>query len=145
MSTRQIHVFISHSWKHHGHYEKISEWVFEKNWSIGQASLNLLNYSVPKTNPIVGMRTIPQLRQAITAKISRSHVVIIPSGMYASQSRWIGEEIKAAKLYEKPILSVNPRAQERKSRIVTGNATREVGWNSNSIVSGIWQLYRDSR
>ncbi len=38
MSTRQIHVFISHSWAYSNHYDTLSKWIFNKRWSVGQAS-----------------------------------------------------------------------------------------------------------
>ncbi len=47
VSTRQIHVFISHAWAHSGHYNTLADWIFNENWSVGQASLDFRNYSVP--------------------------------------------------------------------------------------------------
>lgn len=61
--------------------------------------------------------------------------------MYANYSDWIQKEIDGAKGYAKPILAVNPRAQERTSGIVVDNSDMHVGWNKNSVVDGIWQLY----
>ena len=37
MSLHQIHIFISHSWAHSGHYMTLREWIFEQSWRIGQA------------------------------------------------------------------------------------------------------------
>ncbi len=42
----------------------------------------------------------------------------------------------------KPILGVNPWGQERKSSVVATAAKETVGWNSKSVVDGIWRLYR---
>lgn len=67
-------------------------------------------------------------------------VVVIPTGMYASYSKWIGKEINGAQAYLRPILAVNPWAQERKSSVVVNAAHKYVGWNSQSVVKGIWQL-----
>jgi len=53
MSTHQIHVFISHSWSYSGHYQTLADWIFKQSWRIGQASLYLHDYSVPKTDPIL--------------------------------------------------------------------------------------------
>lgn len=144
MSTRQIHVFISHSWAYSGHYDKLAEWIFGESWRVGQASLRLCNYSVPRTDPIVGARTDAQLRAAIYDQISRSHVIVIPTGMYATHSKWIGKEIDGASIYGKPILAVNPWAQIRTSSVVSSAATETVGWSSRSVVTGIWNLYRDT-
>lgn len=143
MSTRQIHVFISHSWAYSGHYKTLSDWIFDGTWTSGQASLDFRNFSVPKDDPIHNAPTVAKLREAIYAKISRSHVVVIPSGVYASYSKWIKEEIAAAKYYGKPIIAVSPWGQEKKSIEVESNATKSVGWNSKTIVAAIWQSYRD--
>jgi len=113
MSTRQIHIFISHAWAHSHHYQTLSEWIFNERWSVGQASLQFLDYSVPKHDPIHNAVNDLQLKRAIFDKIGRSHIIIIPSGMYAAKSKWIQKEIDGAKQYRKPILAVNPFGQER--------------------------------
>lgn len=61
-------------------------------------------------------------------------------GMYVNYSMWIKEEISGSNLLEKPILAVNPWAQERKSSIVASVANLQVGWNKQSVISGIWRL-----
>ena len=83
MSTHQIHVFISHSWSHSGHYETLAGWIFARKWSVGQASLDFRDYSVPRSDPIHNAPTTKALKDAIFDKIGRSHVVVIPTGMYA--------------------------------------------------------------
>jgi hypothetical protein len=141
MSTHQIHVFISHSWKYSGHYNTLSGWVFQSNWRSGQASLKFHNYSVPLDDPIHDAPSDAKLKEAINNQIARSHVIVIPTGMYVNYSKWIIKEIEASLLKSKPILAVNPWGQERKSIEVTSAANKIVGWNSASVVSGIWDLY----
>lgn len=142
MSTRQIHVFISHSWSYSGHYDTLANWIFDGNWRAGQASLDFRDYSVPKNDPIHNAKNDKQLQDAIYTQISRSHVVVIPTGMYANYSKWIRKEIDGANLYTKPILAVNPWGQERKSLAVTDSAAANVGWNREPIVNMIWELYK---
>ena len=142
MSTHQIHVFISHSWTHSDHYDTLSSWIFEKNWSVEKASLDLRDFSIPKDDPIHNAPTEKKLKDAIYNQIGRSHVIVIPTGMYANYSKWIQKEIDGADEYEKPILAVNPWGQERKSSVVQSACRKLVGWNSKSVVDGIWQLYR---
>jgi len=142
MSTHQIHVFISHAWAHSEDYNTLASWIFENNWSTGQASLDFRDYSVPKNDPIHNAPTNKALEEAIFSKISRSHVVVIPVGMYASYSKWIQKEIDGANSYKKPILAVIPRGQQRKSDVAISNASAEVGWNKQSVIDGIWKLYR---
>ncbi len=142
MSTRQIHVFVSHSWSYSNHYDKLAEWIFGMSWRSGQASIDMRDFSVPRNDPIHNARTDRELQDAIFAKIARSHVVVIPTGMYTHHSKWIKKEIEGAKQYSKPILAVDPWGQQRMAEVVTDNADEIVGWNSNSVAEGIWKLYR---
>ena len=142
MSEHQIHVFISHSWAYSGHYETLADWIFDENWSVGQASLVIQDYSVPRNDPVHNAPTDRALREAIYAKIARSHVIVIPTGMYANYSKWIQKEIAGANQYGKPILAVNPWDQERKSSTVLDSAKDSVGWNKQPIIGKIWNLYK---
>lgn len=144
MSTHQVHVFISHSWAYSGHYETLSSWIFEQNWRYGQATINFRNYSVPKSDPILNASNDKQLREAIYGQISRSHVVVIPTGMYAHYSKWIGKEIDGSSLYGKPILAVNLRGAQRTSSTVGTASAKCVAWSSKSVAAGIWDLYYNS-
>lgn len=141
MSTHQVHVFISHSWSYSGHYDTLEKWIFQESWKSGQASIDFRNFSVPKTDPILNAANDKQLREAIHTQIARSHVIVIPTGMYANYSKWIGKEIEGAALYKKPILAVNPWGAIRTSSVVSNAAKKTVGWNSSSVVGGIWDLY----
>lgn len=141
MSTRQIHVFISHAWAHSGHYDTLASWIFGENWSVGQASLDLRNFSIPKDDPIHNVTSTLQLKNAIHNQIARSHVIVIPTGMYAAYSNWIQKEIEGSKQYAKPILAVNPWGQQKNAEVVTSNADQSVGWAKQSVINGIWNLY----
>lgn len=142
MSTRQIHVFISHAWKHSGHYDTLEDWIFNGNWSVGQASLDFRNYSVPKNDPIHDADNDKQLKEAILKQIAMSHVIVIPTGMYANYSKWIQKEIDGSSDFGKPILAVNPWGQQRASGVVVDAASKLVGWNKQSVIDGIWELYK---
>ena len=142
MSTHQIHVFISHSWEYSDHYATLHDWTFGNSWSSGQASLVFHDYSVPKDDPIHDAPSEKKLREAIYRKIARSHVVVIPTGMYVNYSKWIQKEIDGASEKNKPILGVNPWGQLRISSVVAQAADNTVGWNKKSVVTAIWDLYR---
>ena len=141
MSTKQIHVFISHAWSYSNHYDTLADWIFNEQWSVGQASLDFRDYSVPRHDPIHHANNDAQLRAALNDKISRSHVIVIPTGMYASYSKWIQKEVDGANYFGKPILAVNPHGQQRVSGIVADNAHSQVGWNKKPVINGIWKLY----
>lgn len=141
----QVHVFISHSWSYSGHYDKLAEWIFGQNWYVDNVPLRFCDYSVPRTNPILNASNDRQLREAIYAQIGRSHVVVAPTGMYASHSKWIQKELEGAAAYGKPVLAVNPWAAERKSAVVGQAAQQTVGWNCQPVINGIWRLYNAGR
>lgn len=141
MSIKQIHVFISHAWSYSNHYDTLASWIFNEKWRSGQASLDFHNYSVPKDDPIHNANNDTQLRLALFNQISRSHVIVIPTGMYASYSKWIQKEIDGAAGYSKPILAVNPWGAKRTSVDVSSVANKIVGWNKESVIGGIWELY----
>lgn len=141
MSTRQIHVFISHAWKYSEHYKTLADWIFNEKWSVNNESLDFRNYSVPKDDPIHNANNDKQLKEAIFKKISMSHVIIIPTGMYTNYSKWIQKEIEGSSGYRKPILAVDPWGQIRTSSVVANAASKLVGWNKKSVVNGIWELY----
>lgn len=141
MSTHQIHIFISHAWAHSHHYETLSNWIFNSKWFVGQDSLKFLDFSVPKNDPIHNATNDLQLKRAIYSKIGRSHVIVIPSGMYATRRKWIQKEIEGAVQFGKPILAVNPHGQVRKAGVVLNNASKVVGWNKKRVISALWKLY----
>jgi len=141
VSTKQIHIFISHAWSYSGHYDTLSEWIFNETWRSGQAVLNFHNYSVPINDPIHDAKNDTQLKLALFNQISRCHVIVIPTGMYANYSRWIQKEIDGASGYGKPMLAVNPWGAQRTSTVVSSVATKTVGWNKKSVIGGIWELY----
>ena len=142
MSTKLIHVFISHAWLYSDHYDTLAEWIFENKWCVGQTALDFRDYSVPKNDPIHNANNDKQLREALYDKISRSHVIVIPTGMYANYSKWIQKEIDGSDVYSKPILAVNPWGVQRTSSVVSKSAKKTIGWNKDTVVSGIWELYK---
>ena len=88
-----MRIRISHSWTYSDHYDTLASWIFQESWSVGQASLDFRNYSVPKDDPIHNARTDKELKEAIYRQIALSHVIVIPTGMYASYSKWIQKEV----------------------------------------------------
>lgn len=140
MAAYHVSVFISHSWAYSDHYQTLSEWLFQKLWNSEGTQIILHDTSVPKHDPIHAAPTSEALRRAIYERIAQADVVVIPTGMYANHSDWIQKEIDGAKLYGKPIVAVNPWAQERKSSVVMAASDRSVGWNSQTLVNAVWSL-----
>lgn len=135
-----MNVFISHSWAYSDHYDRLAEWIFEEAWSVNDQRIQFLNTSVPRDNPIHYAPNDATLQQAIYERIAISHVVVIPTGMYANYSKWIRKEIDGARLYRKPIIAVDPWAQKRASSVVADAAAESVGWNKQPIINAVWRL-----
>lgn len=136
----QVPVFISHSWSYCDHYTMLADWIFRDSWTSAGTPVSFVDLSVPKDNPIHFAPNADVLKSAIYERIYNAQVVVIPTGMYATHSSWISKEISGAKIFSKPILAVNPWAQERKSSIVINAADKYVGWNKMSVVQGVWSL-----
>ena len=135
-----MNVFISHSWAYPNHYDRLAEWIFEKAWSVNGQRIQFRDTSVPRDNPIHYASNDAALQKAINKQIEVSHVVVIPTGMYANYSKWIRKEIDGAKLYRKPIIAVDPWAQKRASSVVAEAADESVGWNKQPIINAVWRL-----
>lgn len=143
MSKHIVHIFISHAWVRSDHYDTLAGWISDKNWKFGQATVNFKDYSIPKSDPVHDADNDKQLRDAIQRKLQRTHVVVLPTGMYASHSKWIKKEIEIATNLGKPILAVTPRGQVKESSIALQYSSDHCGWNSSNMVSKIWGLYKD--
>ncbi len=144
-----IGIFISHSWKHGKHYDKLHGWIFDHSWHIKKATGNIdikfANYSIPENNPIHNAPNQASLENAILSEIHKSDVVVIPTGLYANYSNWIQKEIKCAQICGNPILAVDLWGSERKSLVVGPAADKIVGWQKKSVIDGIWQVQRKWR
>jgi hypothetical protein len=133
-------VFISHSWSYANHYECLAGWIFGESWNAGGIPITFRDVSVPKNNPIHYAPNEATLKAAIFQRIQQAQVVVIPTGMYATHSKWIGKEIEGSRAYGKPILAVNPWGQEKKSSVVVEASHQHVGWNKQSVIDGILRL-----
>ncbi len=134
---KTYNIFISHSWTYSNIYYKLIEFLDNAKY------FSYNNHSIPIHDPIHTNGTDKQLYEAIYNRILGCHIVLIPTGVYSTHSKWINKEIKIAKkgynIGPKPIIGVNPWGQRNISSIVENNADIIVGWNSNSIVDAIRQ------
>lgn len=79
-------IFISHSWSYPEHYDTLAKWIFGEAWNLNGISINFRDVSVPKHNPIHYAPCEAALRAAIFQRIQQAHVVVIPTGMYATHA-----------------------------------------------------------
>jgi hypothetical protein len=133
-----VGVFISHSWANSGHYDTLSSWIFGESWNVDGTPVEFFNSSVPKDNPIHYAATDDELNRRIRERISNANVIVCPTGMYSSHSKWIAKELDAARDLRRSIVGVNPWAQARKSAVVQEVADITVGWSKKSVVNAIW-------
>ena len=127
-------LFISHSWAYGDAYDKLTDMLDEA------AYFSYRNHSVPKDDPIHNAPNQAALRQAIKQKMSGCHAILIMAGKYATYSKWINEEIQLANkgfAQPKPIIAIQPWGAKQTSQVVYENSHTLVGWNTNSIISGI--------
>lgn len=134
---RKYHLFISHSWSYSDFYDRLIELLNEAGY------FSFKDYSVPKDDQIHNAPTNKKLTEAIREQMLHASVVVVLAGVYATHSKWIGEEIRLAKAgfsTAKKILAVEPWGSEKTSSLVKASADLIVSWNSKSIVDGIKRL-----
>jgi hypothetical protein len=137
MMTKTYNLFISHSWSYSDAYEKIINLLDNK------PNFPYRDFSIPKNDPVHNVKNVSELYAAIKRQMSPCHIVIILAGVYSTYSKWISREIKIANdefSDPKPILAVRPWANRAISTVVSTNAEKVVGWNTESIVSAIREL-----
>lgn len=121
-------IFISHSWKYEEQYTTVKG-------QINDSNLDWTNMSVESDNP-KDTKTDGELKQLIDNNIRNSTGVIILAGMYTNSSKWIDKEIDIALKYNKPIIGIRPRGNERIPTKISDN-TEMINWNSSSLINTI--------
>lgn len=94
------------------------------------------NFSVSEHDPLHA-GSARQLRAGLDRQIQRVHVVLMLSGVYATHSDWMLEELGLAQGYDKPIIGIFPHASHRASSAIQEAADEMVAWNTASIVDAI--------
>lgn len=127
-------LFISHAWRYGGDYERLV--------SLLRSAPNFQwrNYSVPEHDPKIDPDTPvgkKVLLEELRKQIRPVNCVLIISGMYVVYSEWIEAEINIAQRFNKPIIGIKPRGQERIPYVVQQAAIEMVGWMTDSVVAGI--------
>lgn len=127
-------IFVSHSWSYDQEYARLVRLLEDAG------RFDFRNYSVPQEEQF-DTETDEELETLLREKqIKPSSVVLVLAGMYSSHSKWIGKEIRMAKVEGKPILGVKPWGNDRTSSYVERHADEMVAWNTDSIVEGIRDL-----
>ncbi len=127
-------VFISHAWKYNNRYYSLINLLKEYSY------FNFRNYSVPEHDPI-DFESTNELYNQIDEQIRQSGVVLIIAGKYIKYRKWIKEEIKIAKKYNKPIIAIRPWGADILPSEVEKIADSIVNWQASSIVDAIRLYY----
>jgi hypothetical protein len=128
--SRTYNVFISHSWKYDDDYQRLLSML------NSVPSFKWKNYSVPWDDPFARMGKI-KLQEEIKHQIKATSIVLVIAGMYVSYREWIQFEINMADFYEKPIIAIYPRGNERLPAALDREDIRKVGWYTPTIINGI--------
>lgn len=128
-------LFISHAWKYGEDYRRVV------NFLNSASNFYYRNYSAPEDNPLhidgKEVRNSNEIERAITRKIMPVNCVLIISGMYYNNRKWMQFEIDTAKKFNKPIIAIRPWGAARMPAEVQNAADKTVSWNASSIVDAI--------
>jgi len=129
-ALRTYAIFISHAWTYGDDYYRLVEMLDDA------VNFRWKNFSVGEDDPLHG-GSARQLRNGLDRQIQRVHVVLMLSGVYATHSDWMLEELGLAQGYGKPIIGIFPHASRRASSAIQDAADEMVAWNTASIVNAI--------
>lgn len=124
-------IFISHSWNYNNDYYTVENWLDE--------NITWQNMSVPKHDALE-CNNNSELKEKLDNRIRLSSGILILSGMYVNHSGWINTEIELALKYDKPIIGIKPRGNERTPTVISENANI-VNWNSTSVINAIKEYF----
>lgn len=99
-------VFISHAWDFNAEYDSLVKMLNKAK------HFNWRNYSVPEHDPLHA-KNDKQLEKELHDQIKPANVVVIISGMYVNNRKWIQKEIDIALEMNKPIIGLRPRGAQR--------------------------------
>lgn len=135
-SLKTYDLFISHAWKYGDDYNRLVDLLDDAN------NFCYRNYSAPKDKPLGNLdgsdvTNKSEITSAIERKISPVNAVLIISGMYYNNRKWMQAEIDIALEKNKPIIAIKPWGNEVMPKEVSAAADTIVGWNTSSIVDAI--------
>lgn len=137
MPTKTRNLFISHAWRYSDRYEGVVG-------LLGRApNFSWRNHSVPRHDPAIDPDTEfgrNRLIQALRDQIRGTHCVIVVAGMYVNARYWIRKEIEIANEWNKPLIAIRRRGQQRTPQELVTLADQTVNWNSNSLVAAIREV-----
>lgn len=140
--SRRYALFISHAWDYKDEYQRVVDLL------NADASFRWENVSVPHDEPLPNLPALPKsdryLVRQLDERIAKADCLLVLAGMYCAHRGWIQSEVEAAKDFNKPIIAVQPRGQERFPEVVRQAADEIVGWIGASIIGAVRKVVPDS-
>ncbi|CAN1541169.1 MTH538 TIR-like domain containing protein [Rhabdaerophilaceae bacterium] len=144
MGLQRINLYLSHVWSHSPQSNKLSDWLFDQDWKIGEAMLDLRDYSIGPADPVRRMENDAALMREIAERIGRSHVVVVPAGLAPDANARVSQEIETARQLRRPVLAIDIAERPRiESCAIRASADVHCVWNDKALVSRIFGLFRE--
>lgn len=137
MPSRSRNLFISHAWLYSDRYDGVVRLLNNAD------NFQWKNHSVPQHDPAIDPNTDfgrNKLIQALRNQIQTTNCIIVVAGMYVNARYWIQKEIEIAKGWNKPIVSIRRRGQQRTPQDLVDISDKTVNWNTSSLVSAIREV-----
>lgn len=122
-------VFISHAWDYNADYYRLERMLNKAK------HFNWRNCSVPEHDPLHA-KNDSELEKELRDQIRPANAVVIISGMYVNNRKWIQKEIDIALEMNKPIVGLAPHGAQRIPQEVQEIAPI-VSWRTPQILDSI--------
>ncbi len=126
---RSYGVFISHAWDYNADYYRLEKMLKNSKY------FKWRNCSVPEHDKL-HTKSDAQLERALRNQIRPANVILIISGMYVNNRKWIQKEIDIALEMNKPIIALKPRGAQRTPQELK-NIAPIINWNTRQILNSI--------
>jgi hypothetical protein len=143
--ARIINIYISHAWSHGDGYDKLFRLIQAETADTAGSAISFaarLN-GLPKHDAVHVNPAIDELRSAMRYPMSRSQVLVVPTGAYGRYARWIDLEIELARTgydMRRRILAIDLFAPDAKPTPVQRFADRVIPWTRSGIIAALTEL-----
>ncbi len=127
-------IFISHSWMTTADYQNLVRLL------EAAPDFRFRSFSVPRCFPGLdpgGSPTESRIVRELAHQIRPARCVLIISGMYLADPKWITVEIDLAQKLERPIIGLQPPDEQPVPAPVQDAAEEIVAWETTVIVDAI--------
>lgn len=121
---------ISHAWRYGIDYYQLVELL------DAAADFHWRNFSVSEDDPI-HHESERRIATVLREQVRHCHAVLMLGGVYGARSHWVPREVELAVSFDKPIIGLRARGDERMSGVVQGAAREMVEWSTESIVTAV--------